>query len=79
MKQSHIARSLKKIESDHATLLKFLVSLTRHQIETAILKATHKKRHLQLKSKEDSEDWIIREQLLTSGLFCAYYFVPFLN
>ena len=78
MKHSCVTRSLKKIESDQVTLLEFL-PLTRHQIDTVILIATHKKEHLQLKSIEDSEDFIIREQLLTSGLFCTYYFVPFLN
>ena len=79
MKHSHVARNLKKIESDHVTLLEFLLSLTRHQIKTAILIATHKKKHLQLKSKEDSEYWIIWEQVLTSGLFCTSHFVPFLT
>ena len=62
MKHSHIARRLKKIESDRVTLLEFLASLTRHQMKAAILITTHKKKHLQLKSKEDPEDWIIREQ-----------------
>ena len=52
-------KKLKKIESDHVTLLEFLLSLTRHQIKTAIFIATQKK------SKEDSEEWIIREQLST--------------
>ena len=66
MKHSRVARSLKKIESDHVTLLEFL-PLTRHQIKTAILTATHKEKHLHLKSIEDSEDWIIRQG--TTGNF----------
>ena len=43
MKHSHVAKNLKKIESVHVTLLEFLLSLTRHQIKTAILIAIHKK------------------------------------
>ena len=43
MKHSHVARSLEKIESEHVTLLEFLISLTSHQTKTAILIATHKK------------------------------------
>ena len=43
MKHFHVARNLKKIESDHVTLLGFLLSLTRHQIKAAILIVTHKK------------------------------------
>ena len=69
MKHSHVARSLKTIESDHVTFLEFLLSLTRHQMETAILIATPKKTYLQLKSNEDSEDWIIRQQLLSTVNF----------
>ena len=64
MKHSH-----EKIESDHVTLLEFLLSLTRHQKNPAILIATHKKTYFQLKSNEDSEDWIIREQLLSTVNF----------
>ena len=40
MKHSHVARSLKKIESDHVTLIEFLLSLTRNQIKTNSI-ATH--------------------------------------
>ena len=43
MKHSCVTRSLKKIESDHVTLLEYLLSLTRHQIKAAILIVTHKK------------------------------------
>ena len=68
-----------KVKSDNVTLLEFLQSLTPHQIKTALFRATRDKKHLQLKTKENSEDWIIREQLLLSGLLCAYYFVPFFN
>ena len=52
--------SLKQIKSDHITLLVFLLSLTCHQIKTANLMATHNKK-LQLKNKEDLEDWLNRE------------------
>ena len=51
MKHSHVARNLKKIESDHVTLLEFLLLLTRHQIKTAILIATHK-----------TETFVVKEQ-----------------
>ena len=51
MKHSHVAGSLKKIESDHVTLLEFLLSLTRHQIKTAILIATHKKETFAVKKQ----------------------------
>ena len=43
IKHSHVAKNLKKIESVHVTLLEFLLSLTRHQIKTAILIASRKK------------------------------------
>ena len=62
-------RSLEQIKSDHVTLLEFLLSLISHQIKMAVLIATHEKKHLQLKSKEDSEYWIIRKQLSTSVCF----------
>ena len=80
MKDSHVARSLKQIESGRVTLLEFLLLLTCHQIKTAILITTHEKKHVPLKSKEDSEDWIIWKQLSTGKfrfvlciLLCAIF------
>ena len=70
MKHCHVAKSLKKIESDHTTL-----SLTRPPNKNGYFnsnntsKKNNNNKKLQLKKQTRlSEDWIIREQLSVSGL-----------